>query len=129
MINYPINDLTHFPSEENYQDENFMENDSQNIIDETNKQQGYPILNFETHFEGCMEMYSDISIVEEYLKQHQGWFCRCAKPMSVEALGENGYILTVGHFGALGYEIEPKMAVILKPPENRIYDMYSIPVS
>ena len=128
MINYPINDLTYFPSEENYQDENFMENDSQNIIDETDKQQNYPTLNFETHFEGCMEMYSDISIVEKYLEQHQGWFCHCAKPMSVEALGEDGYILTVGHFGALGYEVEPKMAVILKPPENRIYDMYSIPV-
>ena len=108
MIDYPINDLTDFPPEESSQDENFMENAHQEIIDETPPQENYPILNFETHFEGCMEMYSHIEIVEDYFKQHQGWFCRCAKPMSVEPLGENGYILTVGHCGALGYEVEPK---------------------
>lgn len=87
-----------------------------------------PSLNFETHFEGCMEMYSQIEIVSVYLQQHQGWFCRCAQPMKVEPLGDNGYILTVGRFGALGYEVEPKMAVILEPPQDQIYDMYSIPV-
>ncbi|MDB9312598.1 DUF1997 domain-containing protein [Spirulina sp. CS-785/01] len=81
---------------------------------------------FETHFQGCMGMYSPPDTVAEYLDAHEGWFCRCAQPMTAEPLGENGYILTVGQFGAFGYEVEPKMAVKLDPPQNGVYEMYSV---
>jgi hypothetical protein len=85
-------------------------------------------VNFQTAFGGCMEMYGDRTLVAEYLNAHGGWFCRCAQPMQVEPMGEHGYIITVGRFGSLGYEVEPKMAVILHPPENHFYLMESVPV-
>jgi hypothetical protein len=83
---------------------------------------------FQANFIGSMDMFSDIDTVANYLNSHQGWFCRCAQPMQVEPLGNNGYILIVGRFGSFGYEVEPKIAVVLNPPEDRIYTMYSIPV-
>lgn len=83
---------------------------------------------FETHFRGFMAMYSDPDTVATYLDAHEGWFCRCAQPMTAEPFGENGYVLTVGHFGAFGYEVEPKMAVVLDPPKDGLYDMYSVEI-
>lgn len=75
-----------------------------------------------------MEMFADWEEVAVYLQAHQGWFCRCAQPMQVEPLGENGYVLTVGQFGALGFEVEPKIAVVLDPPIGRDYLMYTVPL-
>ncbi len=83
---------------------------------------------FQTQFQGHMEMYSDVSTVADYLNAHEGWFCRCAQPMTVEPLGENGYILVIGRFGSVGYEVEPKFAVVLQPPENGVYLMQNIPI-
>lgn len=85
-------------------------------------------IHFQTHFEGSMEMYSDGDTVAEYLQSHEGWFCRCAQPMKVEPYGENGYILTVGRFGALGFDVEPKIAVVLEPPQDGQYFMHTIPL-
>lgn len=85
-------------------------------------------VHFNAHFQGYMEMYSDSVTIATYLQAHEGWFCRCAEPMKTEPMGENGYILTVGRFGSFGYEVEPKMAVILEPPKAGIYDMYSVPI-
>ncbi len=82
---------------------------------------------FQTQFEGYMEMYSDPQTVADYLNAHEGWFCRCAEPMKTEPIGNNGYILTVGRFGSFGYEVEPKLAVVLQPPQDGIYWMHSIP--
>lgn len=87
-----------------------------------------PAAHFQTHFEGYMEMYSDAATVAAYLNAHEGWFCRCAQPMKVEPIGDNGYILTVGKFGSFGYEVEPKLAVVLQPPQGRIYKMHSIAI-
>jgi hypothetical protein len=87
-----------------------------------------PPTHFQAHFEGYMEMYADASTVAEYLNAHEGWFCRCAQPMQVEAIDNNGYILTVGKFGSFGYEVEPKIAVVLQPPQGLVYPMYSIPI-
>lgn len=78
---------------------------------------------FQAEFEGCMEMYSDAQRVAEYLDAHQRWFGHCAQPMQVEPLGDNGYTLILGRFGALGYEIEPKMSVILHSLGQREYRM------
>ncbi|MDJ0660086.1 MAG: DUF1997 domain-containing protein [Crocosphaera sp.] len=85
-------------------------------------------VHFKTQFVGYMEMYSDADTVANYLNAHQGWFCRCAAPMKTEAIGNNGYILTVGRFGSFGYEVEPKLAVVLEPPVNGVYEMHSIPI-
>jgi hypothetical protein len=85
-------------------------------------------IHFQTHFEGSMEMYSDGETVAEYLQSHEGWFCRCAQPMTVEPYTENGYILTVGRFGALGFDVEPKIAVVLEPPQDGQYFMHTIPL-
>ena len=83
---------------------------------------------FKVAFEGKMDMYSDIDTVAEYLNAHSGWFCRCAQPMKVEPLDENGYVLTVGKFGSFGYEVEPKIGVILSPPVDNIYLMHTAPL-
>ncbi|BAZ43465.1 hypothetical protein NIES4102_04660 [Chondrocystis sp. NIES-4102] len=83
---------------------------------------------FDVSFIGQMEMYSDVDTVAEYLNAHEGWFCRCAQPMQVEPLGDNGYVLTIGKFGSFGYEVEPKIGVVLMPPVGRVYDMHTIPV-
>lgn len=83
---------------------------------------------FQASFVGCMDMYSDIDTVADYLNAHEGWFCRCARPMKVEPLGNNGYILVIGRFGSLGFQVEPKMAVVLEPPVDRVYNMHTIPV-
>ena len=85
-------------------------------------------IHFQTHFEGYMEMYSNGETVAEYLQSHEGWFCRCAQPMKVEPYTENGYILTVGRFGALGFDVEPKIAVVLEPPQEGQYFMHTIPL-
>ncbi|MDJ0730743.1 MAG: DUF1997 domain-containing protein [Crocosphaera sp.] len=83
-------------------------------------------IHFKTQFTGYMEMYSDAQTVAHYLNAHQGWFCRCAAPMKTEAIGNNGYILTVGRFGSFGYEVEPKLAIVLEPSVNGVYEMHSI---
>ena len=83
---------------------------------------------FEVSFRGRMDMHSDVDTVAEYLNAHEGWFCRCAQPMKVEPLDDNGYVLTVGKYGSFGYEVEPKIGIVLAPPEGRTYRMYTIPI-
>ena len=83
---------------------------------------------FQVSFTGRMDMYSDADTVAEYLNAHEGWFCRCAQPMKVEPLENNGYILTVGKYGSFGYEVEPKIAVVLDPPVGRVYKMRTIDI-
>ncbi|MDC0835796.1 hypothetical protein AY599_12765 [Leptolyngbya valderiana BDU 20041] len=83
---------------------------------------------FRSQFTGVMEMYADADTVANYLDAHQGWFRRCAAPMQVNALGRNGYALTIGRFGALGYHVEPKIGLELVPQHDRIYDIETIPI-
>ena len=83
---------------------------------------------FHSRFQDCMEMYAEASRVTAYLDAHQDWFCRCAHPMKVEPLGENGYALVIGRFGAFGYEVEPKIGLELLPQDNGIYRIRTIPV-
>lgn len=83
---------------------------------------------FYTQFEGVMEMYAEAEAVRQYLDVHQGWFRRCAAPMQVTPLGENGYNLTIGRFGALGYYVEPKIGLELIPQRDLIYRIETIPI-
>jgi len=83
---------------------------------------------FHSQFIDCMEMYADVPTVAQYLGCHQDWFTRCAAPMKVDAIAENGYALTIGRFGSFGYEVEPKVGLELLPPDEGIYRIRTIPV-
>ncbi len=83
---------------------------------------------FQSQFTGRMELHGDSQQVAQYLDAHQGWFCRCAQPMKVEPLGENGYALSVGRYGSLGYELEPRIGLILLPGEQGVYRIQTISV-
>ena len=83
---------------------------------------------FHGQFTDCMEMYADVHTVAEYLNAHQGWFYRCAQPMTVEPIDTNGYALTVGRFGAFNYEVEPKIGLELLPPELGAYKIKTIAI-
>jgi hypothetical protein len=48
--------------------------------------------------------------------------------MKTRPLGDNGYIMTIGKYGAFGYEVEPKLAVVLDPPVNGVYYTRSVPI-
>ncbi len=79
-------------------------------------------------YSDCMEMSAPSQTVAEYLDNHALWFSRCAEPMKVESLGKNGYALTIGRFGAFGYDVEPKIGLELLPPEEGIYRIRTIPI-
>ena len=83
---------------------------------------------FHGAYAGRMDMGADLQTVAQYLDVHQDWFCRCADPMTADPLGDNGYALTVGHFGAMGYDIEPRIGLHLLPQDHGIYRIETIPV-
>ncbi len=83
---------------------------------------------FYSHFTDCMELHADAQKVSEYFNAHQAWFCRCAQPMKVELIGENGYALAIGRFGAFGYEVEPKVGLELLPSDRGTYHINTISV-
>lgn len=83
---------------------------------------------FHGAFASCMEMYADAATVATYLDAHLAWFPRCAQPMIVEQIGENGYALTIGKFGSFGYEVEPKVGLHLLPQDQGVYRIQTIPV-
>jgi hypothetical protein len=83
---------------------------------------------FYGRYSDFMEMSAPAATVAEYLNTHGSWFSRCAEPMKVQPLGENGYALIIGRFGSFGYEVEPKIGLELLPPENGIYCIRTIPI-
>ncbi|MBD2325592.1 DUF1997 domain-containing protein [Alkalinema sp. FACHB-956] len=87
-----------------------------------------PTTKFHTIFVDCMEMYADAAMVARYLDNHSEWFRRCAQPMKADPIGNTGYILTIGNYGALGYEIEPKIGLDLLPQQESVYRIETIPV-
>ena len=83
---------------------------------------------FHSHHQDCMEMCASKGQVAEYLNCHSLWFMRCAEPMRVEPLGNNGYALVVGRFGGFGYEVEPKIGLELLALQQNKYQIRTIPV-
>ncbi|MHC5738020.1 DUF1997 domain-containing protein [Nostoc sp.] len=83
---------------------------------------------FYGRYQDFMEMAAPVEKVAEYLNGHASWFSRCAEPMKVQSLGENGYALVIGCFGSFGYEVEPKIGLELLPPEEGIYRIRTIPI-
>ena len=85
--------------------------------------------NFNTNFQGYMEMYCPCDRVEKYLNRHQDWFKDCAKPMKAIPLGDNGYTLTVGRFGSFGYEVEAKIDVVMRSLGRGKYVMQTVNIA
>ncbi|MEB3340991.1 DUF1997 domain-containing protein [Okeania sp.] len=84
---------------------------------------------FNTKYSDCMELYVDAETVAKHFVSHRDWFCRCAHPMKVQPLGENGYDLLIGKFGSFGYQVEARIGLELLPPDSvGIYRIRNIPV-
>ncbi|MFN5161874.1 MAG: DUF1997 domain-containing protein [Cyanobacteriota bacterium] len=79
-------------------------------------------------FADLMEMRAPSAVVGSYLDRHEGWFRRCAAPMSVEPLEENGYVLTLGRFGNFGFEVEPTIGLELLPQAAGVYRIITVPL-
>jgi hypothetical protein len=80
-----------------------------------------------SQFADVMEMRAPAGQVAAYLDRHEGWFRRCASPMTVEPLASNGYRLTLGRFGNFGFEVEPTIALELLPQSEGIYRIVTVP--
>ncbi len=87
-----------------------------------------PSTEFRSQFTDCMEMCADVAVVAEYLDNHQDWFRRCASPMGTNPLGDNGYALSLGKHGALGYAVEPQIGLDLLPQDGGVYRIRTIEV-
>lgn len=83
---------------------------------------------FHIKFADRMVLWADAQTVGKYFDTHQQWFQRCAQPMHTEPIGINGYALTIGKFGALGYEVEPKIGLELLPQQEGIYHIQTIAI-
>jgi hypothetical protein len=83
---------------------------------------------FSSQFIDCMEMNADARTVAQYLDVHQEWFRRCAHPMQVESIGRNSYALIIGHFGAFGYDVEPRVGLDLLPQQEGVYRIETVPI-
>jgi Protein of unknown function (DUF1997) len=83
---------------------------------------------FSYRFTDAMLMGADIKTVGEYLDTHQGWFIRCAQPMTAKPIGKNGYDLTIGKFDSCGYVVEPKIGLELLPHESGVYRIRTVDI-
>ena len=101
---------------------------SQEVEDTLPEKNVATLTKFYGRYQDFMEMAAPVEKVAEYLNAHASWFSRCAEPMKVQSLGENGYALVIGRFGSFGYEVEPKIGLELLPPEDGIYRIRTIPI-
>jgi hypothetical protein len=83
---------------------------------------------FSYRFTDAMLMGADVKTVGKYLDAHQGWFTRCAHPMTVKPIGQNGYDLTIGKFDSFGYFVEPKIGLELLPQESAVYRIRTVDI-
>jgi hypothetical protein len=83
---------------------------------------------YASRFADLMEMRAPAPVVESYLDRHEGWFQRCAAPMTVSPLGRDGYVLTLGRFGNFGFEVEPTIGLELLPQDAGVYRILTAPV-
>ena len=84
---------------------------------------------YSSHFSDVMEMLAPVASVSDYLDAHQEWFTRCAAPMTVQPLDVNAYRLQLGKFGNFGFEVEPKIDLVLLPQQQGVYRIETLPPS
>jgi hypothetical protein len=82
---------------------------------------------YSSQFADVMEMRAGVASVGGYLDRHEGWFRRCASPMQVRPLEQNGYVLTLGRFGNFGFEVEPTIGLELLPQRQGVYRICTVP--
>lgn len=82
---------------------------------------------YASSFADLMEMHAAADVVGRYLDHHEGWFRRCAAPMTVRPLGPRGYALTLGRFGNFGFEVEPTIGLELLPQADGVYRIVTVP--
>lgn len=82
---------------------------------------------YASSFSDLMEMRAPVAVVGRYLDHHDGWFRRCAAPMTVQPLGSQGYALTLGRFGNFGFEVEPTIGLELLPQAQGVYRIATVP--
>jgi Protein of unknown function (DUF1997) len=72
---------------------------------------------FSYRFTDAMLMGADVKTVAKYLDAHQGWFTRCAHPMTASPLGKNGYRLAIQSNLKSAWSYCPKIVayIALKP--------------
>ncbi|MGD1936246.1 MAG: DUF1997 domain-containing protein [Cyanophyceae cyanobacterium] len=85
-------------------------------------------MRFHNSYEDHMEINADAETYARYLDIHQKWFSRCADPMAVKALDDQSYAITIGHYGAFDYFVEPKIGLRLLPEDGGVYRIHSIEV-
>jgi hypothetical protein len=83
---------------------------------------------YASSFADLMEMRAPKTVVGAYLDRHEGWFRRCAAPMTVKPLAGNGYVLTLGRFGNFGFEVEPTIGLELLPQDEGVYRIVTVAV-
>jgi len=83
---------------------------------------------YSSTFADLMEMRAPAAVVAAYLDRHEGWFRRCATPMTVTPLGNHGYLLTLGRFGNFGFEVEPTIGLELLPQDAGVYRIETVAV-
>ena len=82
---------------------------------------------YASQFADLMEMRAPAPVVAAYLDRHEGWFQRCASPMTVTPLERDGYVLTLGRFGNFGFEVEPTIGLELLPQDAGVYRILTVP--
>lgn len=85
-------------------------------------------MRFSNRFEDYMEVATTPDIFASYLDVHQDWFRRCAHPMQADPIDHNSYAITIGHFGAFDYYVEPKIGLELLPADQGIYRIRTVDV-
>lgn len=85
-------------------------------------------LRFFNRYEDAMTVNADPDVYRRYLDAHHEWFERCARPMVAEPMGDNSYAITIGRFGASGYQVEPKVGFRLLPEDQSVYRIETVPV-
>jgi hypothetical protein len=75
-----------------------------------------------------MVMNAPTETVATYLQRHREWFTTCATPLQVTPLGPDSYAMTLGRFGALGYELEPCFGLELVNDGQQQYWIRTVPV-
>lgn len=85
-------------------------------------------LRFFNRYEDAMVVNADPDVYRRYLDAHDEWFERCARPMVAEPMGDNSYAITIGRFGASGYQVEPKVGFRLLPEDHSVYRIETVPV-
>jgi len=72
-------------------------------------------MRFQTQLNDQVVIACSSSFAYWYLQWHSVWFPNCAKPMQTKLIRHNAYQLTVGRFGAFGYQVEPRINLQMTP--------------